>query len=635
MTNDLKETALKYIDASLPVIPIIGKRPAIKSWKEFQDRIPTQDEISTWFNNESVTGLAMICGKGVTVIDFDDMDLYKQWRIDIGETADGLPEQKSGKGRHIAFRTEAAYGKSKLAMILDQTKDNGQRTGIELLGKGSYVMLAPSLHMNDDGELDCNYKNITGNFFSIPEIKPEIATELLTTAKALNQVFKVKKPTNPGKTTGSYNPKKAEVEYNKRVSIVDVLINNNYEQHPTDPSKFRSPTSESPPNVYGVNIFDDNTCFSHHASDPLYGNEMDENGDTSTCKHNAFNAYRILEHAGDIANAYTAVENDLGLNTFKLKPKLPTNIPKLIDYDLMATHFPPLKFIIPKYLPEGLFILAGKQKLGKSWLALDMCLAVATGGTVLSERVEQGRAIYFALEDGARRLQDRLHKLGVKDHQPGLLTLAEMGSLPPLDKGGYELLENLLDHYTDTRLVIIDTLGMVKPPTSNKNAYEEDVKSMAPLREMAKKYGISLVLVTHVRKMEADDTFDEIHGSVGLTGTADGTIKLNRKRNSKTATMDITGRDIEEVSIALEFSETTFKWDVVGDAAAVQLTSEQKKIAEVIECSPVGLTPTQIGKSVGKSRHNVSNILKRMVNEGIVTNDSGIYSINTLEVDGV
>ncbi|NQU04937.1 MAG: AAA family ATPase [Calditrichaeota bacterium] len=397
----------------------------------------------------------------------------------------------------------------------------------------------------------------------------------------------------------------------------DVLARNGYEPSPFDPNKFRSPSAQSPPDNYGVLISEDNTCFSFHGNDPLCGMLMNDKGEEERRCYNAFNAFRILEHNEDYGAAYTAAEKELGLNTFSYEPKQPSNIPKLIDYDLMATQFPPLKYIIPKYLPEGLFILAGKQKLGKSWLALDMSLAVATGGTVLNEQVEQGRAIYFALEDGARRLQDRLLKLGLKDKQPELLALAEMGSLPPLDEGGYELLENLLKLYTDTRLLIIDTLGMIKPPTSNKNAYEEDVKIMAPLREMAKQYGISLVLVTHVRKTEANDTFDEVHGSVGLTGTADGTIKLNRKRGCNNAVMDITGRDIEEVSMAIEFNKNTFKWEVLGEAATVELTDKQKKIVDALTLD-ANLPPSKIADAIGEERHSVSNILSRMYRDEIV-----------------
>ena len=46
--------------------------------------------------------------------------------------------------------------------------------------------------------------------------------------------------------------------------------------------------------------------------------------------------------------------------------------------DLMKLPIEPLEFTISDILPHGLFILAGSPKIGKSWLALDMCIAVPT-----------------------------------------------------------------------------------------------------------------------------------------------------------------------------------------------------------------------------------------------------------------
>jgi len=45
--------------------------------------------------------------------------------------------------------------------------------------------------------------------------------------------------------------------------------------------------------------------------------------------------------------------------------------------------FPPIRWIVPDVLPEGATILAGRPKLGKSWMALDMALAVARGAYCL------------------------------------------------------------------------------------------------------------------------------------------------------------------------------------------------------------------------------------------------------------
>ena len=86
-------------------------------------------------------------------------------------------------------------------------------------------------------------------------------------------------------------------------------------------------------------------------------------------------------------------------------------MPSLITAkELQETEFPPVSWVVRDLIPEGLTILAGKPKLGKSWLALQMGLGVATGGEVLGRSVEQGAVLYAALEDNLRRLKSRLRK---------------------------------------------------------------------------------------------------------------------------------------------------------------------------------------------------------------------------------
>src|SRR3984893_3034929 len=74
--------------------------------------------------------------------------------------------------------------------------------------------------------------------------------------------------------------------------------------------------------------------------------------------------------------------------------------------------FPPIKFIVKSYLVEGATILAGRPKIGKSWLALDWSIAVARGGVCFGDvQCKEGDVLYIALEDNKRRLKSRLAKL--------------------------------------------------------------------------------------------------------------------------------------------------------------------------------------------------------------------------------
>ncbi len=80
--------------------------------------------------------------------------------------------------------------------------------------------------------------------------------------------------------------------------------------------------------------------------------------------------------------------------------------------DLMNEELPPVRRAVPGILPEGLSLLAGKPKLGKSWLALGLAVTKASGGVALGKiPVDRGEVLYLALEDNRRRLQNRLRKV--------------------------------------------------------------------------------------------------------------------------------------------------------------------------------------------------------------------------------
>src|SRR5215210_415680 len=80
--------------------------------------------------------------------------------------------------------------------------------------------------------------------------------------------------------------------------------------------------------------------------------------------------------------------------------------------DLRRKEFDPIRYVVPGFIAEGCTLLAGRPKLGKSWLMLDVGLAVAAGRICLGDtRCEQGDVLYLALEDNERRLQRRIDRV--------------------------------------------------------------------------------------------------------------------------------------------------------------------------------------------------------------------------------
>lgn len=107
---------------------------------------------------------------------------------------------------------------------------------------------------------------------------------------------------------------------------------------------------------------------------------------------------------------------------------------KTVSADALATTvFEPITCIVPGYIVEGLTLLAGKPKAGKSYLALNIAYAIATGGQVLGAEVEQGDVLYLALEDNERRLQRRLDQIEPFRDKPKRLHFAN--SVQPSRQG--------------------------------------------------------------------------------------------------------------------------------------------------------------------------------------------------------
>jgi hypothetical protein len=195
---------------------------------------------------------------------------------------------------------------------------------------------------------------------------------------------------------------------------------------------------------------------------------------------------------------------------------------------LQTMQFAPLSYLLPELIPEGLCLLVSRPKLGKSWLVLDVAIATAASRFVLGElKPASGDALYLALEDGPRRLQRRLMKLLPSGTWPPGLTFAT--EWPRSDQGGLSDIESWIKSSKNPRLVIVDTLAQFRKIATGKDVYLEDSVAISGLQNLASKYNLTIIVVHHDRKSAADDVFDTVSGSLGLTGAADTIAILKRQ----------------------------------------------------------------------------------------------------------
>lgn len=236
---------------------------------------------------------------------------------------------------------------------------------------------------------------------------------------------------------------------------------------------------------------------------------------------------------------------------------------------LMITPMEPLKFIVSGLLPEGLHVLAGSPKIGKSWLALWICLQAAKGEKVWEFETLKSEVLYLCLEDSFARIQSRLFE--ITDEAPPTLHFAIMSAT--IGNGLEHQIESFITEHSDTGLIVIDTLQKVRKTVSaNVNPYASDYDDINTLKQIADHHHLAILLIHHLRKTSDADPLNMISGTNGIAGGADTNFVLQKdKRTESTATLICTGRDIEGRELFLEFNKNKFLWELLEPIEIEQL----------------------------------------------------------------
>ena len=291
--------------------------------------------------------------------------------------------------------------------------------------------------------------------------------------------------------------------------------------------------------------------------------------------------------------------------------------------------FEPLRFVLPGLVPEGATLLVSRPKLGKSWLVLDLCLAIAAERFTLGTlKPTSGDVLYLALEDGERRLQRRLTKLlpTFGNRWPPRLTFAT--DWRRASEGGIADIEEWCQSVSRPTAVVIDTLQKLRAVQgNNQNGYAVDYEAVASLQKLAMKFGIAVIIVHHDRKMDADDPFDTISGMLGLTGAADTILVM--KREARGVILYGRGRDIEESESALSFRKDACCWSIHGPSSEVHKSNERGKVIDALAKAdgPMKVIDIIIAANL-PNRGAADTLLHRMAADGeIERTGKGLYDL--------
>ena len=283
--------------------------------------------------------------------------------------------------------------------------------------------------------------------------------------------------------------------------------------------------------------------------------------------------------------------------------------------ELLEADFPAPRWAAVNLVPEGLIILAGRPKVGKSWLALQLAKSVGLATSFLGHPVDKGRVLYLALEDSLRRMQERMER----QHYIEEVEVDVQITWPALDQGGIEKLEETIRD-EGYKLVIIDTLSRALDQ-ADQNESVEMTRVLGGLQRVALDARITILLVDHHRKNNitgSADPIDDIMGSTAKGAAVDASLGLYRHGDQNI--LMTRGRDLKETELRLQWDNDCFQWINNGTVDVRPSRVFDNRVLEAIKESneQQPTTTTYLAQRLNEPRSNVSRSLKVLESEGLI-----------------
>lgn len=319
--------------------------------------------------------------------------------------------------------------------------------------------------------------------------------------------------------------------------------------------------------------------------------------------------------------------------------------------ELAEKTFPERKPIIEGLLVPGVYLMAGKPKVGKSWAAMQIGMSVAAGIPVFGSGGFPARKTgvrYFGLEDSFQRLKARQemlkNRLGLEELPPNLRLFTHLAPFDgPTGNNGIDQIDYLVAkdeaNGRSTDIVEIDMLKNVRPSRPvGESIYEYDSRAFDGLRELAEWLNIVFVLVHHTNKGEGtpEDFLASISGSRGLAGAVDGALLFDRPTNASEGRgkLLVTGRDIEANAYDMHFDRGV--WTRAGSGFATNRETIEFRAAVFLARAGQATHVNDIAEELGANPSSVRTAMSRGANAGrFVAQGRGLYSLPPASQDEI
>lgn len=287
---------------------------------------------------------------------------------------------------------------------------------------------------------------------------------------------------------------------------------------------------------------------------------------------------------------------------------------------LLAKDFPPLVWLVPRFIAQGqLVLLGGRPKGGKSWLVLQLVQCVDTGQSFLGKETKVAKALYIALEDGARRVYQRCQLLKWQPRQAAVLFHIARFDGPDGRAGpGLAQIDRLAASFN---LIVIDTLIGTLSGGINENDNTRMGLIINELARIAHNTDTAVVLVHHTGKSNSDDIFNTLRGASAIRGGYDVGLLLDRKPDESEAILHAESRDVDVENMTLRQSTGGAGWEYVGSSFEIEkIRAGRQTLQAMLEMDQddVGLTVKEISSFRSVSEATTYKQLERLEEGGYV-----------------
>lgn len=280
---------------------------------------------------------------------------------------------------------------------------------------------------------------------------------------------------------------------------------------------------------------------------------------------------------------------------------------------LLALDLPETHYLCRPWIPEGVTILAGRPKIGKTTLLRQIAVCASSGATLWGRPCTQAEVLFLSLEEGQKLMRKKLLLAGYAGAQ---LRCIRFHWRWRTGAGGVADIRARIEANPAIRFVIVDSLTRFRDaPTRDKPQFHQDYEAVRLLADIAKDFpGLSIIVLHHTKKDQGDDPIADISGTFGLTAAADNYMVMRREAGEYV--LHCGGRYWDEAEDAFRLRRDGGAWSLEGIAAPVRLSPMQRQYLDVLRAEGT-VTTRGMARRFSVRDNTASEILAELQAKGL------------------